>query len=351
MKQAIPTATVVVDPPMPPPPPQNSRQQLLTAVKRAVDVPPGIAEQLVVSAETFATRYYIVDNSGSMSQGDGHRLLSSGGVSKLVSSSRWDELGDTLTWVAKVAIELNAPTEFRLLNPPDNGPQVVRVGDGTSKSEQMRQVTTMVASAPTGRTPLCAAIGAVVAELSASEKVCVVIASDGEATDGDVAHSLRPLRDFPAWCVVRLCTDSDAVVSYWNAVDDELELDLDVLDDLAGEAQEVTAHSRFLTYGLALHRLREFGTSVKLIDVLDERSLHKHELLELAVLLFGADAKEHLPHPDVDFSGFSKALGAYQRNFAQVFDPLRNARRPWFDVARLSAVHQPACGAGSCTIS
>ena len=39
-----------------------------------------------------------------------------------------------------------------------------------------------------------------------------VIASDGEATDGDIAAALRPLRDLPAWVVVRLCTDDDRVV-------------------------------------------------------------------------------------------------------------------------------------------
>lgn len=47
-----------------------------------------------------------------------------------------------------------------------------------------------------------------------------VIASDGAATDGDVADALRPLHDLPVWLVVRLCTDDDNVVNYWNRIDE-----------------------------------------------------------------------------------------------------------------------------------
>lgn len=46
---------------------------------------------------------------------------------------------------------------------------------------------------------------------------------------------MRPLKDLPVWVVVRLCTNDEKIVDYWNRVDEELELSMDVLDDLAGE--------------------------------------------------------------------------------------------------------------------
>ena len=48
-------------------------------------------------------------------------------------------------------------------------------------------------------------------------------------------QAMRPLKDLPVWVVVRLCTNDEKIVDYWNRVDEELELSMDVLDDLGGE--------------------------------------------------------------------------------------------------------------------
>eukprot|EP01034_Spumella_vulgaris_P015571 gene15571-19896_t len=70
-----------------------------------------------------------------------------------------------------------------------------------------------------------------------NQKALVVIATDGEASDGEVAEAMRPLKDLPVW------------------------------------AKEIHAYNPWLTYGEPLQRLREFGCSVKELDLLDERRL------------------------------------------------------------------------------
>ena len=50
---------------------------------------------------------------------------------------------------------------------------------------------------------------------------------------------MRPLQQLPVWVVIRLCTDEEKMVDYWNTVDGEIELNMDVIDDPNGEAREI----------------------------------------------------------------------------------------------------------------
>lgn len=62
---------------------------------------------------------------------------------------------------------------------------------------------------PAGQTPLCHHIGEVIECIKAQErelrstgrKACVVIATDGESTDGNLVDAMRPLQELPVWVV------------------------------------------------------------------------------------------------------------------------------------------------------
>ena len=92
---------------------------------------------------------------------------------------------------------------------------------------------------PRGGTPLCKHIVEVVNQIlpiagtlrSKGQRAVVVIATDGESSDGDITACLRPLERLPVYLVIRLCTDDPKIVDYWNTIYASLELDMDVLDE------------------------------------------------------------------------------------------------------------------------
>ena len=107
-------------------------------------------------------------------------------------------------------------------------------------------------------------------ERATGQKAVIVIATDGESSDGDVTVAMRPLQSLPVHVVIRLCTDNERVCNYWNSIDSQLEVQLDVLDDLTSEATEVNRVNPWVTYAEPLHRLREFGVPLREMDLIDE---------------------------------------------------------------------------------
>jgi hypothetical protein len=217
----------------------------------------GLIDALEMNRRAFPVSYWIVDNSGSMATADGHRILPQpNGTLKLASCTRWKEMQETVEYHSQLAAVLHSPTTYTLLNDPGAvaGPQTFRVAHNSSStsSESIDNdlavaQSVMMNAQPAGVTPLAHHIEIIRTEIEQMEsflratggKVAIVLATDGLPTDArgysnptvkqQFVDTLRSLEGMPVWIVVRLCTDADEVVQYWNDLDEQLELSLEVL--------------------------------------------------------------------------------------------------------------------------
>jgi hypothetical protein len=148
------------------------------------------------------------------------------------------------------------------------------------------------------------------------------------------------------------------VLSYWDDIQAQLDLDIVVLDDLEVEARGVARHNAWLTYAEPLHQLREFGTDVAALDAVSERQLSRREIHSVveALLVARDPAAFHTTHPTAahgtshtptraraaplpdpdDWSAFCQAVGRLQQAVATVYCPLRQTQRPWVDLTALA---------------
>merc|ERR1739841_484687 len=179
---------------------------------------------------------------------------------------------------------------------------------------------------------------------STGQKVVIVLATDGLPSDNygysnsrtrdEFTNALRSLQGLPVWVVVRLCTDEDSVVNFYNNLDSQLGLSLEVIDDFTGEAEEVYEHNKWLNYSLPLHRIREMGFSHKLFDLLDERRFTKEERRQFFLLLFGPDKFDGAPDPQIDWKGFLRRLKRIVDGEKQQWNPVKKKVTPWVDVKK-----------------
>jgi hypothetical protein len=323
--------------------PHHINEAGLREYLRAHQWPTGMQDAVLKSLNRIPMRYFIVDDSGSMAVSDGHRLVNN----KMVNCTRWSELVCGMKFHAGLAQASGAVSEFRLLNAAV--PCLVGCQDG---GEGYRMLMRALDGTPGGKTPLCRHINEITAQIRSMEtqirqaghKVVVVIATDGESTDGDILTALKPLENLPVQIVIRLCTDEDNIVNYWNDIDNQLEAEIDVLDDLAGEAEEVCSNNKWLTYGEPMHKLREFGIDIKEFDLLDQSKLSLEQIRVVCATLFGGRPDDY-PHPEADAKAFMKYLHVKNQESGLVYSPTKKAMRPWIEEGVLQSQYY-----GSCTV-
>jgi len=320
----------------------------------ALHFPPGLIEQAIASIDKYPLRFFVLDDSGSMMTNDGNKIVSgsSAGLGVHRACTRWEELGAGVRFHSGLAKAAGCHSQFMFLNGPTiKYPEDLPIGAQTFE-------TTLSAS-PGGGTPLCQAIHRIVHNLTplahslkaSGKKAVIIIITDGEASDGNLVEAMVPLQLLPVWVVVRLVTNEDKVVSYWNSVDSELELDLEVLDDVASEADEVHAKNPWLNYGEPIHRLREWGMHVKEVDMLDEAVLSLEQTKNLVALLAGTKLSSTLPanyNEDVSrYANACKKLFSAPDKIPPIHNPRTKRKDVWINASELKRIHGKG---GGCSI-
>lgn len=337
----------------------------------------GMSEVLQKHCNSFPIRIFIVDNSSSMNFVDGQRLVATGTNAgapvKLESFSctRWEELQETIDYHAEMAALLQAQTIFRFLNKPIiKIPQEFSIGmNGLSSiTEDLRIAKdTIQRASPLGVTPLSEHLKAIQTELEGyapslrieGKRVAVILATDGLPSDArgisgsaeldDFTNALRELEGLPIRLVIRLCTDDEKVVDFYNSLDCQLELSMKVISDFFEEAQDVYAVNPWANYSLPLQRMRELGFQHRIFDLLDERKLGLSELTEYCIFLFGIGEFDGVPDPAIDFQGFLTAVKRIvkgENNYQ--WHPVKMKLKPLVSLRELSQLY--GSGAKICNV-
>jgi len=131
-------------------------------------------------------------------------------------------------------------------------------------------------------------------------------------------------------------------------LDRMLEVEIDVLDDYISEAAEVFAANPWVTYGLQLHRMREFGLPSKEFDILDSSQLSPGQMRSLIAALLGGKPHDY-PEPTQNFQDFSAAVQHRLQHSVTTKDPNRYLKEmPWIDIRMLNKKYGPK---GGCLIA
>jgi hypothetical protein len=333
-------------------------------------MPGGLSRAMCLGCDTFPLRIVIVDNSGSMNTPDGQRIVQAdpagewwGNHSSIrrLTCTRWQELGEEVVQMAQMATALRARTDFYMLN-PTNGYDILSVCPSSyslvnqGASADVETIRAAMRTSPCGTTPLTESVARITAMIephardlqARGERVAVIIATDGLPNDcNSFVSAMQALQRLPVWVIVRLCTDDDSIVDYWNELDRNLESPLEVLDDLRSEAVEVERLNPWLNYGGPLHLCRLFGLPGKLFDALDESSLLPFQIKEFIEDFLGITIGHD---PQVDKDAFLKDVKEALAKVPPVLHPITLQAKPWLDMNRLERAVRPAKPQQGCVL-
>lgn len=366
---------------------------------------PGLARTLIKNTDDFPARVWLIDNSASMNSADGHRVVQNWETHKVsnISCTRWEEVTATLMWHANFSVKMQAPTAVRLMfqAPCDAGqPQQVGIASAVNVNEstELSRLAQLLQQKPSsssstdggggGSGPLSHLLEIVQtclqtpSELLSNDKSLAILyvtdrlPVDDNGREGDdvterFLEILNLLQGTSVFVVIRLSTDEQRVVDFYNDLDRRMDavvsmqpppnnangnntnavppphhhsrLHLDVLDDFCSEAGAVHEHNPWLNYAYPLHLCRESAVQFPVFDALNDRPLLTDELVEFLTLLFDRNqyawALQPLANPQTHYADFRAEVFDMNRKAGSVYDPIKCRNAPWIDINQLDRIY------------
>lgn len=148
--------------------------------------------------------------------------------------------------------------------------------DKYSSSSSLDMLVSNLRRCPSGSSPLCHHIRQIATQVSQMDRdvrshgqhMFIVIATDGEASDGDVLESLRLLNHLSVRVIVRLCSDDQELWNYWLDIRRNFDLDMDIIPSMYGYDQDIKCHRKAALNTEPFYRLKELGCLPPEIDKL-----------------------------------------------------------------------------------
>eukprot|EP00540_Astrosyne_radiata_P023178 CAMPEP_0116852052 /NCGR_PEP_ID=MMETSP0418-20121206/17078_1 /TAXON_ID=1158023 /ORGANISM="Astrosyne radiata, Strain 13vi08-1A" /LENGTH=290 /DNA_ID=CAMNT_0004484171 /DNA_START=275 /DNA_END=1147 /DNA_ORIENTATION=- len=289
---------------------------------------------------------------------------------------------------------MDAPMVVRMVNDitNDGGPQQFNVATSAERGVGEEDVpplqSVMMNTSPQGNNSLthhmrqiANSLLALPEELQQTKAVAMVLVTDhlprdrqgreGEPVNREFVEILKMLDGMSVWVVIRLSTDEQRVVDFFNDLDNRMAyvsveddaaaaggggVHLDVLDDYVSEAEEVQKHNPWLNYAYPLHLCRESAVNFPVFDALNDRPLHHEEVGDFMSLLFDRQSQgavwndQPLPNPKSDYKAFRREVQLLVNRNPGLWNPIKKRIVPWIDLGQMDRLYGGAGGASCCTL-
>ena len=219
-------------------------------------------EQIYKVTKTF----FILDTSASMSSSDG-KIFDEG---KIIKCSRFTEMQKIVKDVFSLFFECQIPSKFTNLK--------CEYVDTLDSHININSIDEIV-SVTEGETSLKVILNNLKSEInySSGQKKLVII-TDGKSHNSDIAKTLKEIQGFDVSITIRLFTDDEKSITYWNNINKDLEIKLDIINSYFNEIIKVKKYNPKLNYTTYFHKLREYGVIDPRFHHIDQISLSKYDI-------------------------------------------------------------------------